>query len=116
MQGGAPGELRPDLSCERFTLFVRELGVHKLSGVHNVRGHLLGHRLHKCGEHHIWNRGGGACASKLLEVVESSSSCIMGGAPASSSSDPDITSSADAGILCRPLHPVPSSLLEHFAA
>ena len=38
MQGGAPGELRPDLSCERFTLFVWELGVHKLSGVHNVRG------------------------------------------------------------------------------
>ena len=27
----------------------------------------------------------------------------------SSSSDPDITSSADAGILCRPLHPVPSA-------
>ena len=70
MQGGAPGELRPDLSCERFTLFVRELGVHKLSGVHNVRGHLLGHRLHKCGEHHIWNRGGGACASKLLEAAQ----------------------------------------------
>jgi len=33
----------------------------------------------------------------------------MGGGPASSSSDPDITSSADAGILCRPLHPVPSA-------
>ena len=50
MQGGAPGELRPDLSCERFTLFVRELGVHKLSGVHNVAYGRLEHNFRRLSE------------------------------------------------------------------